>query len=471
MVGTADLLSPEWIEKVATTTDNDLRAHRVALTYSQLARHLDELIHEGEIGGRLLSRRPGLVNANFFHFATWGTLTVTHNIGNERPPQRLNVGLGLPLRRRLTPAVLRARAADAQVVGRALAWGQRLIFASACLVLHEFSEQLTTGGFAPEELLEQWPKDGDTTSKRPDPDSTVGRILELTSSGGVAHEPDVADGDRPPVWFERDRHFAPVLRAFELYGRACAPELDPVARARLVLGGNLLLTAVEQDLVDPALSFVVDLVPRRLGAAFDWRMARLAEQFRRIPTHLSYLVLQSLHEDERRTFDLVWSRLMTDQVLVMALPTETLRLGRDIPPWRRDQPYFPADLRDLDEIPASGKASGKGAVAVADDLANDLVDVARLVKSLDRTIGNGRGSAARDWRRWDERMNWAVTLMRSRQHDETLYWRPYSEADACRIVVGELPHRMGDPSALEVQPPLDPRVFERADLVSRQQRR
>ena len=61
-------------------------------------------------------------------------------------------------------------------------------------------------------------------------------------------------------------------------------------------------------------------------------------------------------------------------------------------------------------------------------------------------------------------MNWAVVLMRSRQHDETLFWRPYLVADEQRIVDGELPHRSGDPSVLEVQAPLDPFVFNGADL-------
>jgi hypothetical protein len=431
MVGTTDLLTKEWIEAVARTADNDLRAHRIALTYSRLALHLDDLIHgDRSVRSRVQSPRSDTANANFFHFATWGTLTVSQNIGNQRPPQRLNVGLGVPLRRRLTPAVLRARAADAQVVGRSLAWGQRLIFVSACLALANFSDQLTrTSRFSVDELEAGWQRE---------------LITRLTSS-------------EETEWFKHDRHFRPIARSFELY--ALASKAPDQARARLVLGANLLLTAVEQDLVDPALSFVVDLVPRRVGATLDWQLARLAGRFRGIPTHLSYLVLQSRHEDERRTVDLVWSRLMTDQVLVMALPTETLRLGRDIPPWRRDQPYFPADLRDLGDNPDT-----------TGDVAAALEDVARHVKSLDRTVGNGRGSAARDWRRWDERMNWAVTLMRSRQHDETLFWRPYSEADERRIVAGEVPQRMGDPSALEVQPPLDPSVFKAADLVSRQPR-
>ena len=64
-------------------------------------------------------------------------------------------------------------------------------------------------------------------------------------------------------------------------------------------------------------------------------------------------------------------------------------------------------------------------------------------------------------------MNWAVTLLRSRQQDETLFWRPYSDADAQRIVAGELPRRTGDASALELQPPLDGSTFSDVDLQSR----
>jgi hypothetical protein len=77
-----------------------------------------------------------------------------------------------------------------------------------------------------------------------------------------------------------------------------------------------------------------------------------------------------------------------------------------------------------------------------------------VVRSFDRTRGNGAGSAAQDWRRFDDRMNWAVTLMRSRQQDPTLFWPPYSREDECRIFDGSLPFRAGDPSELEVQAPL-----------------
>jgi hypothetical protein len=50
-------------------------------------------------------------------------------------------------------------------------------------------------------------------------------------------------------------------------------------------------------------------------------------------------------------------------------------------------------------------------------------------------------------------MNWALTLLRSRQHDDTLFWRPYTTRDEHRILDGDLPRRSGDPGALDVQPP------------------
>ncbi len=151
-----------------------------------------------------------------------------------------------------------------------------------------------------------------------------------------------------------------------------------------------------------------------------------------------------MHPNKRELIYTVWSRLMTDQVLVMALPTETLRLGRDIPPKHREWPIFPHDLRTLPEV--------------NDD---DMRSIVNFVKSVDRTIAKSgtRGSAARDWRRWDERMNWALALLRSRQQDETLFWSPYSVADQWNIVNGEMPVRLGDASTLDVQAPTDETVL------------
>ena len=140
-------------------------------------------------------------------------------------------------------------------------------------------------------------------------------------------------------------------------------------------------------------------------------------------------MLLNMRTGERRAIDTVWSRLMTDQVLVMALPTETLRLGRDIPPRHRGSPYYPAALRRFPERNRASATEPDDRPPTTDErVERAILDIGDRVRSFDRTVRDGRGSAARDWRRWDERMNWALTLMRSRQQDETLYWRPYSIA-------------------------------------------
>jgi hypothetical protein len=421
------LLDDEWITKVAETRENDVRAHRIALTYHHLALYLDELIHHEHSVNRTTNKPIGegtpVRNANWFNFATWATLTVSQNIGNQQPLQRLNSGPGMLVRRLLTPAILNIKASGGQEVGRALAWGQLVIFNAACRALMRFVNHLR-----------------DASVSR---DLHVDDLLVPLQRGMELDEEDVD---------EFNRFLAPLSDAVRFFAEARASD-DLVTKAQLVLGANLRLTQVEQDFADKAVSIVVDLVPRRLAGAVDWRLAKLAERFRGMPPHLSFLVLGNLHGEQRNALDAMWSRFMTDQVLVMALPCETLRVGRDIPPLRRDRPYYPNDLMfpyNLDELRSR-------------PMGDRLVKVAQLVHSLDRTVGNGRGSAARDWRRWDERLNWALTLLRTRQHDETLFWRPYSEHDECRIIAGDLPLRTGDPSALDVQPPLDPTIERRAD--------
>jgi len=165
-----------------------------------------------------------------------------------------------------------------------------------------------------------------------------------------------------------------------------------------------------------------------------------------VPRQLVELQLPFRSLAMRDLVQTTWSRLMTDQVLVLALPTETLRVGRDIPPLDPGRPYYPSSLRRSDTWKSGPEP---------EDGRPSLGAVRDLVRSFDRTRGNGSGSAAQDWRRFDDRMNWAVTLLRSRQQDPTLFWPPYSQEDETRICEGHLPNRAGDPSELEVQSPLE----------------
>lgn len=445
-VASNDLLGLDWIKDVATTPDSDLRAHRIALTYHKFATALDDMLfgNESVRESWQCSQTPRRVNANWFHFAMWGTLTVSQNIGTDRPPQRLNTGLASSLRRALTPTVAQARAADGQVLGRALAWGQLLIFVSACTAMRQF--MASNGGAV--KLVEN---------------------DELAPGSKLIRDLSTWDGAQN---IRVHRHVAVIEEAFqwlsEAYkaGRTDRDRAKPVPRptdplttaskefnndrARLILGATVLLTAVEQDLVDPALGIVVDLVPKRVAASLERRAAKWAARWQDLPIQLSELALSSRYAAQRKLVDSVWSRLMTDQVLVMALPTETLRLGRDLPPRRRGHPFYPAELEQFGELEPADRSNTRNVA---------LADVAKLIASIDRTVGDGQGSAARDWRRWDERMNWAVTLFRSRQQDLTLFWPPYSQADQERIVRGELPRRTADPSALDVLAPIDGSVF------------
>jgi len=419
-----DALSDEWLDDVLGTPDSDIRAHKVAFTYSQLAASLDEVIR------RVAPKGEAPVNANWFHFATWGTVTITANIGNQRPPQRIDHLPLVWLRRQLTPIVIRARAADGQRVSQALSWGQQLIFVSVCFTLQGLTSWMQSSGQADAadfHLLD--------AEDRPDTDAGD-RIIDTATVHGRC-------------WIEPRRHLRVIEQAFRFYVHASRAD-DPVVKARCVLGGNLLLTAVEQDLVDAAVEAVVNHIPRRVAAGADQRAARWAERWLGVPSQVTGLNLPFRYPGARAVLDTAWSRLMTDQIFVMALPTETLRLGRDIPPRQVGEPYYPAPLRNLGRLPEG------------DPPRQQLEEVARLVASFDRTNGDGRGSAARDWRRWDERMNWALTLLRSRQQDRTLYWPPYSRDDQRRIRRDELPLRGGDPSTLEVQPPIGPDEFLRA---------
>ena len=185
------------------------------LTYHKLARRLDRIVSgEDAYADCLRSGRPTVAaappvrrqepvpNANWFHFATWATLAVTQNIGNERGPQRLNSGIGAPLRRRLTPAIARAKSTDEQRVGRALAWGQRLVFITLTHVMQVFDA--THRGVSTEE-------------RKQAEDAAIERIRYLV-------------GPDPDHWLIVQRHVTPLWRAFEWY-RLAKDESSPERRA------------------------------------------------------------------------------------------------------------------------------------------------------------------------------------------------------------------------------------------------
>jgi hypothetical protein len=276
------------------------------------------------------------------------------------------------------------------------------------------------------------------------------------------------DGDNTP------NHFDLLQQAFELYRMARLSQLaadsgehGPVdARrvevARFILGANILLTAVEQDLAQLAVGVVIGQIPQRVRSRVERRTSQLVSALTNVPRQLVDVQLAIRDGGAAKLMDTAWSRLMTDQVLVMALPTETLRLGHDIPPRQLGLPFYPSALQQLafDPVDLPAPLLGRDGMLLENSPRNRRVDqlllVARTVLSFDRTRGGGRSSAASDWRRFDDRLNWAVALIRSRQDDDTLYWPPFSCSDEELITSRRLPECGGDPSDLEVQAPPDP---------------
>jgi hypothetical protein len=243
------------------------------------------------------------------------------------------------------------------------------------------------------------------------------------------------------------------LRATELEGRGKRPDeiqSDPDI-AKLMFLATCLLTAAEQDVVNRALAVVINSVPARWMRGLDAKLSQLAHWRSGVPQQVAaYSLLARLQSAEALLTE-SWSRLMTKYLLVIVLPTEMLRLGRNVPLRNPTEPMFCFPLMDLDALAMSDYdvVEEKGAVA------EKLVALRQFVSAFDRSQ-TGLGSAAHDWRRFDDRMNWAICLFRSRQQDRTLYWPPFSIEDTQRIVDGQMPRASGHPGQAAVMPPLDP---------------
>jgi hypothetical protein len=428
----------KWIWEVANTPDTDLRAHRIALTYYYLARQLDAFVNgRDSVWDRIDDRKtPTDVNASWFNFATWATVTVNRDLSLRRSPAGTSRLLPVPIRRSVTPLIFTLRASDGQRVSRALSFGQRAVFVSVAFAI---LARMGTKGFG-------------SPTQTSVPKQVRTRVKQLGKW-------DTCE------YVSRTRHLQVIWDAMEYYQHAQRAHTEATglakprqslrvkqlraAQARCMLLANLMIGAVEQDILDAAVNEVIDQVPALAESAFVRRAAMWGDRYLQVPREITGLQLPwQLHH---QSFEIrnAWARFVTDQVLVYTLPAETLRLGRDVPPRRISEPFYPPDLSDLTTLPQRFPSD------TPDEWDNYGAQACRLVLAFDRSRDDGRGSAARDWRRYDERMNWAVTMFRSRQQDVTLFWSPYSAEDQDRIRRGNLPLRGGDPSDFEVTAPVE----------------
>ena len=105
-------------------------------------------------------------------------------------------------------------------------------------------------------------------------------------------------------------------------------------------------------------------------------------------------------------------RVVTRRLLDFSLGPDSLEVSRDVPAGAG----FPTSLRTVE----------------SDDLE-------QFLREWDRTHGTVDGSAAADWTKIADRMNFICDLFRTRQRDPELFADPYSPRQRERVWAGEVP--------------------------------
>ncbi|MBX3058545.1 MAG: hypothetical protein KF770_18940 [Anaerolineae bacterium] len=192
---------------------------------------------------------------------------------------------------------------------------------------------------------------------------------------------------------------------------------EPQTKAELILCANLLVGYHEQQRLQPQ---IVGGMQAPLENEFEKAFMQRANEIirRTAPPGVSRLIqllwqrrLQGI--SHRIAND--WRGISTRWVMTLVLPTETLRLGMDIPPLP-DGRHFPPHLTTP-----------------------QLAALTAVLALLDRTPDTSHGSAARDWASLEDRMNFVADLFRSRQQEASLYQQPFSDAQVEEIRHGRIP--------------------------------
>ncbi len=358
---------------------------------------LDEALF-GKNGGVVARTSAGepisVGNANWFNFATWGTYTLGPNIRNDGAPQRLD-SLPNSVRRRVAPAIIQSRSAHGDVVGRALAWGQELIFLSASRALLQFVA-----------MIEQ--RDAAALSNQFQiADSVRADILKSLNWSGLRF---IDKGHLELVDDAFDCYRLVFRRASSLAesGKSSDEIQSDPDVAKLMFFATCLLTAAEQDVVNRALAVVINSVPERWTRELDGKLSQLAHWRSGVPQQVAAYSLLARLKGAEGILSEAWARMMTKYLLVIVLPTEMLRLGRDVPLRNPTEPMFPFPLMDLDlraspfplmdlDLPGMAADDPEYPEKVKEKLAELRQKVTEKLEALRRFVRRARPVADRCW--------------------------------------------------------------------------
>jgi ER-bound oxygenase mpaB/B'/Rubber oxygenase, catalytic domain len=395
------------VEAICCLQDDLYRLRWVSYAYHDLSERLTEGLGQ---------------NASWPSFARWSAYTISEALRIDRPNPRLEELLAhhaLPPKvvRPLVEVQKRMRSLDHGAMPTVMALGNRMVFHEIGWTMAEFLAWIET----------QTARDPDAWARY----HAQIKPFESTDFFRPGYAEWLRDG---------------VGAYYEAWW-----ETNPAKKAQLVLRGNILLGAYEQWRVDSFFRVALDFNP---GALVKELRVRQHDQMSTQPVGVR-------HAGTRRALRHQWAALdwmadayaafLTRFVLTWDAPLDSekptaLRLGCDVPS-RRQAALKAQNLEELD------------------------ADVARLFATFDRSGGEVRGSGARNWRRFTDRMSFIVNLFRAQQQNPNLRVEPsFLEKRLLELRLNDADldqlRRHGDPLDDEFVKPIehpddDPQVFAR----------
>ena len=335
-----------------------------------------------------LARRLGAENANWCTFATWASRTAGRFIRDEEVPAAFReLLLGSP----------RVHAALASG-NRALAWikadvrlGEDRLLAVSRRIVHDVGELITAGNLAVfSELAPVFSRTIDALDEDED-GAGVERVAATLREG------------------ESNRGGQTLLRR-SLAGYAAARRCeDPHRSAELMLLANARIGLHEQIRLQRYIAGSIN-APIRLAlfdtvdeaaACLPWGTRTLSKGALRV------VVLGAANEAKRH-----WEELCTRELMTLALPGETLRLGSRLPA-PRGESLYPLFLDPVDEPEALEFLRHHDAISPA-------------------PIAGG----AANWTKLADRMRYIIDLFRSRQQWRPLQHQPFTAEQREQLAAG-----------------------------------
>jgi hypothetical protein len=230
---------------------------------------------------------------------------------------------------------------------------------------------------------------------------------------------DAAKVDRYLAQFPADK---PLLKeAFGTYAKAMF-EQDPNKKAELMLLANDKIGLHEQTQLQPFIekalnTAVKDTFKNILSQSIDAGIKALpfgarqaAELLKR--TGAVDAAVNPLVDAMAGLF----RRFSTEHMMKLAVPGGALKLGNDLPPPAgMEKDLFPPNLRTIENP-----------------------ELKALLSKLDKSQNSLQGTAAKDWSRLDQRMNYIIDLFRTRQSDPHLFDQPFGRTASYPVTAGNL---------------------------------